>query len=342
MIPYVTTVPTGTPFKFEITQREPLDVLVETSGEHCVVREKFRSQRSKLVVGDIIISVNGIAFDKISKREEVVRAWERILYQEYVERRLVVLRSHTATNAGDAPLEIHRKSTVHLSEAGLEEGCPQECHATNASKTRKIRWKDEHLLQEAASLWTDGEGRRQTSQCIDAIKICLLNDISLIDIAAHVGNVSNKEGRNDQDVEFKRAQECCKRIRKSMEKQQENMINRRLSEVARTWKAGKACPQTSECKAAISKCIIAGIGTVLLANHVAKQFNGEDQAREYKRVVGCSKRIEISIATEKGDQESNRPIKSILKQPRRKEQVPSVEMDERKLVCKLSFEFDKE
>lgn len=348
MIPYATDglVPTGTPFKIEFETWEPLDVHVETSGEHCVVRKKF-GQRSKLAVGDIIISVNGIAFDKIAKIEEKVRAWKHQLFQEYGERILVVFRSDTATNAGDAPLEIRRKSTAHQSEAGLAEGYPHECPATNTSKTRKVRWKDKHLLQEAASLWTDGEGKRQTSEFLEAIKSCLLNDISPFEIATHVGNVSNKEGRNDQAVEFKRAQECCKRIRKSMQKKHENMINRRLSAVALTWKAGKAgkaCPQTSECKAAIRECIIAGIGTDLLASHVVKvkQFNEEDQAKEFKRVIGCAKRIDINIATEKGAEESKRPIRSILKQPRRKEQVPSVEFGERKLVCKLSFEFDKE
>ena len=212
--------------------------------------------------------------------------------------------------------------------------------ATNTSKT--IRWKDEHLLQELTLLWAGGEGKRQNSECLDAIKTCLLNNISLIEIATRVGNASSKLGCNDQDVEFMRAKECARRINKSMDEQQEHEKNQQLSAVVRTWKMGKTCSQTSECKAAIRKCLTAGISTDILSSHVAKQFNAEDQARELNRVKRCAKRIEHIITMEKRAQKCDQPIKSIFKQPRRKEQAPTVAMKGRKLICKLSFEFDME
>mmetsp|Transcript_3988 Transcript_3988/g.6809 ORF Transcript_3988/g.6809 Transcript_3988/m.6809 type:complete len:117 (-) Transcript_3988:2723-3073(-) len=115
-----------------------------------------------------------------------------------------------------------------------------------------------------------------------------------------------------------------------------------LSVVSRTWKAGKACPQTAECKAAIRKCLLAGIPNDMLASHVAKNFNGEDQARELKRVEGCMKHIEINIAAEKKVQGCGQSIKSIIKQLWRKDEGSIVEIEERKLVFKLSSEFDKE
>ena len=214
--------------------------------------------------------------------------------------------------------------------------------------SKTIRWKDEHLLQELTLLWTGGEGKRQNSQCLEAIKTCLLNNISLVEIATSVGNASSKLGRNGQDVdvEFMRAKECARRINKSMEAQQEQEKKiQRLSAVARAWKAGKACPQTSECKALIRKSLIAGISTDMLSSHVAKQLNEEDQARELNRVKRCAKRIELIIATEqRRPQKCGQPTKSILKQPSRKEQAPTVAIRGRKkfLVCKLSFEFDME
>ena len=131
MIPHVTDalVPTGTPFMIEMTLLPgPLGVLVETSTKHCFVRSKL-SKRSKLAVGDSIISVNDIAFDEIAKIEEGVRAWMHILFQEHDERKLVILRSDTAANSGDATLKVHRKSTIQ--EAGLAKGYLHESPATN-------------------------------------------------------------------------------------------------------------------------------------------------------------------------------------------------------------------
>jgi len=161
-------------------------------------------------------------------------------------------------------------------------------------------------------------------------------------IASHIGNVSSRSGHNDQGVELKRAQECARRISKSLKKKQEKETNQMLSVVSRTWKAGKACPQTAECKAAIRKCLLAGIPNDMLASHVAKNFNGEDQARELKRVEGCMKHIEINIAAEKKVQGCGQSIKSIIKQLWRKDEGSIVEIEERKLVFKLSSEFDKE
>jgi hypothetical protein len=340
----------GSPFKIEMTLPPgPLDATVETSsiGGYCVVREKLTKQ-SKLAVGDSIISVNGIDFDGMAKMEEGVRAWLHLLFQEHNERILVVVRSDTDTtaNTGDAPLKSLRTSNIQfLKEARLAAGCLFALQSSVSSKTSKITWKDETLLREVALHWTVGEGKRQNSQCLDAIQSCLLNDISPLEVATLAGNANIRFGQKGQEMEFKRAHECAKRISKSTEKQRKDERDQLLSAVASNWTTGKACPQTSECKAAIRKCLLAGISTDLLGSYVAKQFNfkDDDEARELKRVQGCTKRIKTTIATETRTQGCGQPIISIIKQPWRKEEgVPVVEIEERTLIFNLSSEFDKE
>eukprot|EP00985_Skeletonema_marinoi_P001852 scaffold751_cov101-Skeletonema_marinoi.AAC.3 len=296
--------PPNTSFKIEMLTLPPgpLDVTVtvetSSSGRRCIVHEKLSNQ-SKLAVGDKIVSVNDISFGRMAKVEDGVRAWMQLLLQEHYERRLVVVRRDTAANAVHASLKgIDTSTNQLLNGAHLAAGDVYEPSTNNTSK-KSITWKDEHLLQEAASHWTVGEGKRQNSQCLEAIKSCVLSGISPTVIASYIGNVSSQSGHNDQGVEFKRAQECARRISKSLKKKQEKETNQMLSVVSRTWEAGKACPQTAECKAAIRKCLLAGIPNDMLASHVAKKVNEEDQARELKRVEGCMKRIEINVAAEK-------------------------------------------
>eukprot|EP00984_Skeletonema_dohrnii_P017479 scaffold7963_cov115-Skeletonema_dohrnii-CCMP3373.AAC.1 len=306
--------PPNTSFKKEMLTLPPgpLDVTVtvetSSSGRRCVVREKLSNQ-SKLAVGDKIVSVNVISFGRMAKVEDGVRAWMQLLLQENYERRVVVRRD-TAANAVNASLKgIDTSTNQFLTEDRLAAGDMYEPSTNNTSK-KSITWKDEHLLQEAASHWTVGEGKRQNSQCLEAMKSCVLSDISPTEIANHIGNASSRSGNNGQCVEFKRAQECVRRINKSLKKQQEKETNQMLSVVSRTWKAGKACPQTAECKAAIRKCLLAGIPNDLLASHVAKKFNEEDQARELKRVEGCMKRIEIKWPRTRESKDMINPLKA--------------------------------
>jgi len=336
--------PSNTSFKIEMLTLPPgpLDVTVtvetSSSGRRCVVREKLSNQ-SKLAVGDKIVSVNDISFGRMAKVEDGVRAWMQLLIQEHYERRLVVVRRDTAANAVHASLKgIDTSTNQFLKEDRLAAGNLYE-PSTSITSKKSITWKDEHLRQEAASHWTVGEGQRQNSQCLEAMKSCVLSDISPTEIANHIGFLSSRSGHNDQE-----SSRMCQTYQQQVyeEEEHEKVTNQMLSVVSRTWKAGKACPQTAECKAAIRKCLLAGIPNDLLASHVAKKFNEEDQARELKRVEGCMKRIEIDMAADKRVQGYDQPIKSIIKQPWRKDEGSTVEIEERKLVFKLSSEFDKE
>eukprot|EP00985_Skeletonema_marinoi_P006117 scaffold2656_cov106-Skeletonema_marinoi.AAC.1 len=175
--------PPNTSFKIEMLTLPPgpLDVTVTvestSSGRYCVVREKL-SKQSKLAVGDKIVSVNDISFGRMAKVEDGVRAWMQLLLQEHYEKRLVVVRRDTAANAVHASLKgIDTSTTQFLKGARLAAGNVYEPSTNNTSKKSSITWKDEHLLQEAASHWTVGEGKRQNSQCLEAIKSCLLRPV---------------------------------------------------------------------------------------------------------------------------------------------------------------------
>jgi hypothetical protein len=71
-----------------------------------------------------------------------------------------------------------------------------------------------------------------------------------------------------------------------------------LQPVASQWKTGKSSHQTSECKAAIRSCLLAGMRPCTIAKHVVKQVHPEHQATEYERAKSCAQRIQKSMSKE--------------------------------------------
>jgi hypothetical protein len=120
------------------------------------------------------------------------------------------------TGKVQAPLKDISNTMVPDTVAAPPKVAKKPDAATSNNITAKMNDGKLHLLNQVSSQWKTGKGRSQTSKCLDAIRICLGNDISPADVANHVA----KDLEADiQAMEFRRARECAKRISKSMEKQ---------------------------------------------------------------------------------------------------------------------------
>ncbi len=313
-----------------------LSVLVEPSRDKggCVIVETQNNikQSSKLRVNDIIVSVNDIDFVGMSKMEGGEKAWIHLLFQHNVERRLVVLRESGEKSKGEDIDDLPLKNISNMRRCNLADSrvaVEHQSRAANISTTsskKEVKWKDQRLLQEVLDNWTRGVGKRQSVKCVSAIQSCLLYDICPHDIARHVGDATNEQ-------EHKRARECAKRVRESMEKQQEEQQAKLLIVVATSWTTGKSNCQSATCRIAINGCLLAGISPLSIARYVANHVKVDDQVSEYKRVDACVKRIKNNNAKDQRDQECTqrnvRGIKPLLKIG---DNTPVVEMSNKTLV----------
>lgn len=325
-----------------------LSVLVEPSRDKggCVVVEIQNNikQSLKLQVNDIIISVNDIDYVGMAKMEGGEKAWVRLLSTTNdVERRLVVLRESGEESKGEDidDLPLKNISNMRRCNLGVMDSLVavehQSCDAdTSKTSSKEVKWKDERLLQEVVDNWLRGLGKRQSMKCMSAIQSCLLYDISPNDIARHVGDATNEQ-------EHKRARECAKRVKVSMEKQREEQQAKLLLRVATSWTTDKYNCQTAKCRAAINACLVAEISPLSIARYVANHVKGDDPVSEYKRVEACVKRIKNNKAkVERGQTCTRRNVSGIKPLLKIGNTTTVAEMSNKKLVTNLISEFDRE
>ena len=325
-----------------------LSVLVEPSTDKggCVIVETQNNikQSSKLRVNDIIISVNDIDFIGMSKMEGGEKAWIHLLFQHNVERRLFVLRESGEKSKGEDIDDLPLKNISNMRRCNQEvvdsrvavEHQSRAAYISTTSSKKEVKWKDQRLLQEVVDNWRRGVGKRQSVKCVSAIQSCLLYDICPNDIARHVGDATNEQ-------EHKRARECAKRLRESMEKQREEQQAKLLIGVATSWTTGKSSCQTATCRFAINGCLLAGISALSIARYVANHVKVDDQVSEYKRVEACVKRIKNNNAKDRRAQEcTQRNVRGIKPLLKISDTAPVVEMSNKKSVTNLISEFGRE
>ena len=81
-----------------------------------------------------------------------------------------------------------------------------------------------------------------------------------------------------------------------------------LQLVSTQWTTGKARRQTPRCIAAIRNCLLAGMPPFIVAKHVEKQVNPEDQVTECARAKTCAQRIQQSMNKNSVLQTNTRPL----------------------------------
>ena len=89
------------------------------------------------------------------------------------------------------------------------------------------------LLQEVSRNWISGKSCVQTPQCMSAIRNCLLNDISHIDIARHVSDASRHLGSECQRIERERARACAYRENKTLRREKAQDAVQNVDKVAK-------------------------------------------------------------------------------------------------------------
>ena len=74
-----------------------------------------------------------------------------------------------------------------------------------------------------------------------------------------------------------------------------NCNERLLLQVSSLYTTGKGRSQTSQCKAAIRSCLLAGMRPFEIAKQIVKQLNPADRPEEYERAKSCAQRINRSM-----------------------------------------------
>lgn len=185
-------------YGFRLYHSKPgsLGVTISMGAQYCTVTDKV-NQNSLLQVDDIIISCNGRRYDAMIKLEDGKTAWVNFLKGQVVKC-FVVLRQ--AGKAVPAPAPLKDVSNTQMSSARV-----RAC-STGTSK------KD-LLLAQVQLQWRPGKSCRQTYTCKAAIRTCLLNGISPIDISDYVARSMNED---IQAQERKRARSCANNLSKSL------------------------------------------------------------------------------------------------------------------------------
>ncbi|KAL7430488.1 hypothetical protein ACHAXM_002231 [Skeletonema potamos] len=73
-----------------------------------------------------------------------------------------------------------------------------------------------HLSMKVSEKWTAGKGKRQTSQCQAAIRLCLLNGLRNTEIAQRVSAKYKHLGLDFQAREYQRAHDLVDRVKKKL------------------------------------------------------------------------------------------------------------------------------
>lgn len=181
--------------QFRLHSHKSLGFTIRCGDQYCTVIAKA-NPTSPIKVDDAIISCNDCRYDSMLKLEGGKTAWVNYLRTPGVKS-FVVLRQGQGGKV--APLKDVSNTQTQICESGK---------ARSAGNSN-----NELSLAQVSRLWKTGSGRRQTSQCRDAISACLLSDMSPSDIACFAVRNMNKD---DQAVERVRVRKCANRLSKSL------------------------------------------------------------------------------------------------------------------------------
>jgi len=273
-------------YGFRLYHSKPgsLGVTISMGAQYCTITDKV-NQNSLLQVDDIIISRNGRRYDAMIKLEDGKTAWVNLVKAPV--KCFVVLRQ--AGKAVPAPAPLKDVSNTQMSSA--------RARACSTGTSKK-----DLLLAQVQLQWRPGKSYRQTYTCKAAIRTCLLNGISPIDISDYVARSMNED---IQAQERKRARSCANNLSKSLKIQA----------------AGKALPATISTTKTTDIEDLVSLGIPFQQNGVI--YKRGDNVK--KRKVLSEEAVNIS---EKLDSNSSGGINLESSQD---VGVPHIEMDQAKL-----------
>jgi len=268
-------------FRISHSQAGKLGVAIN-NGKQCIVVAKL-NQNSQLNVNDIIVSLNGHKYEDLIKSE-----WLK-LFQGPGVREFIVLRPRENnvldvtedTIKEDLKLVKETASVVHGVTTKQKENVKQELHGlkdTSNTTPVKDNVKPTEIIKSSSALACGTSGK---------VQVAPLKDI---------GNTNTKV-----PVEVVKIPAAAS--------SSHDMTNEHLLQlVSSQWTTGKARRQTPRCIAAIRNCLLAGMPPFIVAKHVEKQVNPEDQVTECARAKTCAQRIQQSMNKNSVLQTNTKPL----------------------------------